>query len=220
MTTNWAEHFRRVSARGVPTAEFGTFLSSNTISDLVELLKAKDDEFTALDRDSSAYYVAWHLKDPAAAMAWTSDYKKLKSDYVAAKAIAQDAIDKAHGKGALFQLTPDSINTTGDSPYKVVLQSLNPNYLAHDASSDRIFQLRRRLAAGGATMTPYSVRQPIPDLEGPHTVGDALKAPLETAKYTLWAILGGVFVLAIVLVKALAPEAGSIAKAYLPPPPR
>jgi hypothetical protein len=221
---NWAAHFQAVSSSRTspaPTADFGTFLKSHTISDLVELLKAKDDEFTALDKDSGAFLPTWRSSSAAAASAWTGDYQKLKSDYAAAKTIAQDAIDAAHGKGALFQLTPDSINTTGDSPYKLVLQSLNPAWAAHSQDSDRIFQLRHRLSAAGATMTQYFVRQPIKDLESPHLVGDVLKAPLaeaaKTAKYTVWAILAGVFVLGVVLIKALAPEAGSIAKAYLPP---
>jgi hypothetical protein len=228
----WADHFRAVSTGrpGSPTATFGTFLSSYTISDLMELLKAKDDEFTALDRDSTTFLPTWRSKDNVAASTWSSDYQKLKNDYAAAKATAQDAIEKAQGKGALFQLTPDSINTTGDSPYKLVLQALNPAWQQHSADSSRIFQLRARLQSAGATMTPYFVRQPIQNLETPHTVGDALKAPLQDlgdvakkaatqAKYTLWAVIGGVFVLGVILIKSLAPAAGSIAKAYLPPPP-
>jgi hypothetical protein len=102
-----------------------------------------------------------------------------------------------------------------------------------NAASNRLIQLRQRLQNAGATMTEYFVRQPVytqelgtkfaratdPIVQGVDAASRAAKSGLDTAKYTLWAVLGGAFVLVVVLIKALAPEAGSIAKAYLPPPP-
>jgi hypothetical protein len=231
--TGWRTHFQALS--GAPaSASFGAFLGSHTIDELKDLVNAKDDELKNLAEVSASYLPAWRSRDPAAAAAWQSDYAKFKSDYAAARASAQDAIDKAAGKGAFLgmQLTPDSINTSGDTAYKLLLQAINPG-MNQSAASNRLVQLRNRLQAAGATMTEYFVRQPVytkelgtqftqatqPIVDAADRAGHKLQTGLDTAKYTLWAVLGGVFVLAIVLVKALAPEAGSIAKAYLPPPP-
>lgn len=234
---NWAATFQAVSRGQAPTASFGEILGKHTIDELKDLINAKDDEFSNLDQVSATHLPSWNAASPAAAQAWKSDYAKLKSDYAAARAAAQEAIAKAGGKGALFQLTPDAINTTADVPYKLILSAINPRYNLHDASTDRLMQLRGRLAAAGAMMTQYAVRQPIytqelgtmftratdPITQGIEAAAHAARKPIgdafDFAKYTIWFVIGGVVVLGFALIKAAAPAAGSIARAYLPPTP-
>jgi hypothetical protein len=238
---DWKTYFENVSAgKTGATATFGKVLNSYTIDELMDFVNAKDDEFKNLDEVSTAYMPTWQKSNAAAAQAWAHDYAKLKSDYAAARAAAQDAIDKAHGKGFLLgQVVPDSFNTSADTPYKLILQAINPS-MSHDQSSNRLLQLRYRLQNAGATMTEYHVRQNVYTKEvgttftqatqplvdqvetGKQIVrdfGDKAGHAVDQAKYTLWAVIAGVFVLGVVLIKSLAPAAGSIAKAYLPPPP-
>jgi hypothetical protein len=86
-------------------------------------------------------------------------------------------------------------------------------------------------------MTQYAVRQPIytqelgtmftratdPITQGIEAAAHAARKPIgdafDFAKYTIWFVIGGVVVLGFALIKAAAPAAGSIARAYLPPTP-
>ena len=227
---NWAKHFQAVSS-GRHTADFGTIAGSYTIQELRDIIKSKDDELAALTKDGHA--------DPKTPASWMKDLQALQSDYNAAKALAQDAIDKA-GSWTTNLLVPDGYNTSGDGPYRRLMTVLNPGWLSHDASTDRISLLRQRLTSAGIKQAPYTVYQPErgndpsstflrytdPLAKGVEATGRAVEGALHSAedaagkvagftKPLLYALLALATVLGIFAIKTAAP----MARAYLPPAP-
>jgi hypothetical protein len=156
MTTDWKVRFQELS-KG--TAAFGTAFGSYTIAELADLLASKDKEIAVLADDLKNHLPAWVASDPMAANQWQSDFIHLQTDYGAACGAAQAAIADAHTMSKNL-LTPDSLNTTGDTPYRMILAAINPKWESHDASADRILNLRQRLSAAGAKMSSYAVPQP------------------------------------------------------------
>ena len=78
-------------------------------------------------------------------------------------------------------LTPDSINTAGDEPYRLILSTLNPRWESHDASTDRGLSLMQRLNAENVKVAPYSVRQPRQTSDAPQYVSLQAKRAVDAA---------------------------------------
>lgn len=144
----WDAQFRRISGPRPgfsQTASFGTIAGLYTSGEVADLIAAKDKEISVLKKAASdVVMTAWALTDPSAAGSWKNDFTLLQHDYEAAK------------KSAGIQ----------DTVYKAILTALNPNWQQHDASTDRLLDLNRRLAAAGHPVAPYTVPQPMhPDFD-------------------------------------------------------
>lgn len=142
---NWATHFQAISSGNEPTASFGTTLFGKyTVAELQSLINGKDDEMAVL-----AKYA------PTASSTWQNDFRSLQGDYNQARAAGLAAI--ATQKYSIFA---DNLNPEGDSYYRAILGTINPNWQQHDASTDRIGLLHKKLATEGIKVAPYTVRQP------------------------------------------------------------
>lgn len=211
---NWASHFQAVSSGSAPTASFGTTLFGKyTITELQDLINAKDDELANL-----AKYAL------SASPAVQSDFKTLQADYNKVRTTALAAITGQ--KGGIFA---DNLNPEGDSYYKSVLSVLNPRWAQHDATTDRVASLYTRVQAEGKTIAPYTVRQPGPKSDASNymfnhpvdhfitdpyhhlkdDIGDAAKPLLDWSRPIIIAVAAIAGVLGFVVLKT-----------YLPPPPR
>ena len=209
---DWATHFQALS-KGQPTASFGvTVTGAYSLAELQDLLDAKDKELLVLRADAEAFFPTWTAKDPIVAANWKSNFQDLQKSYGDVRGRAQKEIASSH-------LLPD--NMVGEDPlYKEVLATFNINWKQHDASTDRLVDLRSRLQAAGAKMTPYTVPQPRKGSDFQQNVykaaDDAVKGVEDAAhKAADWSrpILIALGVIAAGLGFVLI-------KTYLPPPPR
>ncbi len=152
MTTSrkaWKQHWKQANK----SATFGTLLGLYTIAELEDLLAAKDVEVNVLTNDSKFVNTTWAESDPIAASNWNTDFNALLASYASAKQVARNAIANASS------LLSPTMNTA-DAQYKGVLYSLNNQWENHTDGPGSLGDLRARLTAAGAPMTPYTVPQP------------------------------------------------------------
>jgi hypothetical protein len=130
-------------------------LGLESVSELRDLVKAKDVELAAIYKNFLAYEPTWRAKDLAAAKAWVTDFQALKTRYNAARAKAQETI-----AGTSY---PDI--TPAQSEFNDVISALKipalpgaPLEIPRSAVGD----LYARLKNAGAPMQAYVVPQPVP----------------------------------------------------------
>jgi hypothetical protein len=207
---SWATHFQAISS-GNATASFGmTLTGAYSLAELKDLLDAKDKELLVLRGDAEAFFPTWQAKDPAAANYWKSDFQNLQKNYADVRGRAKAEIAASH-------LLPD--NMVGeDGLYYEVLYVFNLGWKEHNAATDTLMNLRSRLQAAGAKMSPYTVPQPKAGTDFQQNVfkaaDDAWKGIGDAAHKTLdWT--RPIVIAATVVAGAVG---FLLIKSYLPPP--
>lgn len=143
------------------------------VSDVRDLVAAKDAELASIYKQYLAFKSQWDAKDAAASGKWLSDYQALKARYNAARALAQKAITSASQSSlpSAFDITP-----AGDEYYGI----LDALKIVGEPTKSAVGDVYSRLIAAGAPKTNYVVPQPLPgtdfDLNLYQATGNVLEA--------------------------------------------
>jgi hypothetical protein len=189
----------RVVPGNRPDALVGTFLGQPTVSELSDLLKAKDYEIGRIWQSYSAMKDAWWGRDQAAMSDWVSDWNGLNARYDKAKSIA---------KWTIWMTTVPSI-TPCPNEWQAILQAVKQDKTK--ISKGDLQDLYNRLQAAGAVVTFPRTPQPAKgsdvDLEVTNTLKPVSVLEMLPSASTMGGVLAagaaaaGLVVLLVVLKK-------------------
>lgn len=132
-----------------------TIVGQHTVTELRDLLAAKDLEVSALGKAYQSYKSQWDLKDAAASAKFDTDYKKLRDRYFIARKDAIKRISKADNSS----ISPFVI--TAEDEWQDVLKSLKAAGDPGPTTIGDSMELYGRLAnVGGPNPLPNGEIQP------------------------------------------------------------